>query len=63
MKWSTEDLDALRRLYPTAPIMEVRRALPGRVWQTIRRKANELGLHRPALMANGDVRVWTRKPR
>lgn len=52
-RWSDEHLDALRRLYPSAPRAEVTAACGGRKWSTIKKQAEGAGLRRET------KRLWT----
>lgn len=45
-RWSDEHLDALRRLYPSAPRAEVTASCGGRPWGSVARQAVVLGLRR-----------------
>lgn len=44
--WTGEETEALRRLYPSAPQEEVLRALPGRHWRAVCRKAEKMEVTR-----------------
>ncbi|WP_376797462.1 recombinase family protein [Thermogemmatispora sp.] len=45
--WTEEELSLLTKLYPTAPQLEILKALPRRTWGSITSEANKRGLVRP----------------
>lgn len=54
LRWTPQDVNTLRAVWPGAPRAEVLAALPGRTWDAIQRKVRELGVSR---------RYWTGKSR
>lgn len=49
--WSSQEEEALIRLYPTRRREEIRQALPGRNWRAILLKAGKLGIRRSSAAA------------
>jgi hypothetical protein len=54
--YSPADNDALRRLYPRAPMAAIRAALPGRTLAALTRQANKLGVRR---IQRNFLAAWT----
>jgi hypothetical protein len=50
-RWTAEEEQALRDLYPSSPRAEVEKAIPARNWKAIMRHANKLPVHRDISLA------------
>ena len=59
-RWTEQEIDTLRELYPSAPDAAVRAALPGRSWKSISKLACRLNLKRTSNRKSmGERRAWT----
>ncbi len=50
-RWSIEEIQLLRKVYPKVTRRQVLKLLPGRLWWSIERKAQKIGLKRPVKAA------------
>jgi hypothetical protein len=54
-RWTSDEVETLRRLYPSAPRSEVIAALPRRSWGSVRDKASSLKLTRDKSKAQAEA--------
>jgi hypothetical protein len=58
-KWTADEDDAVRRLYPTARCSQIEHALPGRTYAAIQKRAETLGVSRRT-WTDGEVKTLRR---
>lgn len=57
-EWTKEELERLRRIYPSASTPELLAAFPGRTHTSLRHKASRLGIEADPCAHHAHLREW-----